>query len=91
MAKLFSWVLLIAVGYLVYQFIVLGKRKQDAVRDRAKPEAGSTDGKAPGEELMLRCDHCGVHIPASEVVRAADKHYCSIAHRDAGHDDGHPG
>lgn len=92
MAKLFFWVLLIAVGYLLYKFIVLGKRKQDAARDQAKsPDAGRTEGKAPGEELMLRCDHCGIHIPASEVVRAADKHYCSIAHRDARHDDEHPG
>jgi uncharacterized protein len=80
MAKLLSWVVLFALGYLVYRFIQISQRKQQAARD-ARGEKVEPAAK-PGNELMLRCDQCGIHIPASEAVTAAGKHYCSIAHRD---------
>jgi len=34
-------------------------------------------------EDMVRCAHCGVHIPVSECLRAGDQTFCSAAHRDA--------
>jgi uncharacterized protein len=36
----------------------------------------------PAED-MVRCAHCGVHLPAGESVRAGDAHFCCVAHRDA--------
>lgn len=40
--------------------------------------------KTPGiAEDMVRCAHCGVHIPVSESLRAGDQTFCSAAHRDA--------
>jgi len=41
----------------------------------------------PGEETpvqaedMVRCVHCGVHLPKRESVIAGGKYYCSEAHR----------
>jgi len=32
---------------------------------------------------MVRCAHCGVHIPKGESVRAEGKDFCSAEHRDA--------
>ncbi|MEO8406839.1 MAG: PP0621 family protein [Oxalobacteraceae bacterium] len=32
-------------------------------------------------ELMVQCDHCGVHFPASEAVRQAGMAFCSEEHR----------
>jgi hypothetical protein len=32
---------------------------------------------------MLPCDHCGVHAPASDMIRAEGRHFCSPEHRDA--------
>lgn len=34
-------------------------------------------------EDMVRCAHCGVHLPAGESVRDDDAVFCSAAHRDA--------
>lgn len=30
---------------------------------------------------MVCCEHCGVHLPKSESVRADDHFFCSIQHR----------
>lgn len=35
-------------------------------------------------EDMVRCAHCGVHVPVSESVQADGQAFCSAAHRDAG-------
>ncbi len=37
----------------------------------------------PGVEDMVRCAHCGVHLPVSESIRAGEQTFCSAAHRDA--------
>lgn len=34
-----------------------------------------------GVEDMVRCAHCGVHLPKSESFLADGKYYCSDAHR----------
>jgi uncharacterized protein len=34
-------------------------------------------------EDMVCCAECGVHLPASESVRAGDQLFCCAAHRDA--------
>ena len=44
----------------------------------------SANRKTEGEpEDMVRCAHCGVHLPVSESVRDGDLYFCSAAHRDA--------
>ncbi len=67
-------------------------------RLRVGRTAGSTDraAPAPGAEppvespqrdplVMLRCAHCGVHLPQSEaLLDDAQRSYCSAAHRGAG-------
>lgn len=34
-------------------------------------------------EDMVRCAHCGVHLPRSESIQSQDKLFCSTKHRDA--------
>ena len=34
-------------------------------------------------ENMVRCAHCGVHLPKGESIMADHKHYCCKAHRHA--------
>ena len=38
--------------------------------------------KAPPAEAvnMVQCAHCGVHLPASEAIKANNAVYCSQAH-----------
>jgi uncharacterized protein len=34
-------------------------------------------------ESMVRCEQCGLHIPAAEAVRDGNHTFCSPGHRDA--------
>ncbi|MDD4929723.1 MAG: PP0621 family protein [Gallionella sp.] len=34
-------------------------------------------------EDMVRCAHCGVHLPTGESLREGALHFCCAAHRDA--------
>lgn len=34
-------------------------------------------------EDMVRCVHCGVHLPEGECIREGTLVYCCAAHRDA--------
>lgn len=33
-------------------------------------------------ETMVRCAHCGTHVPQADAVRGLQGWYCSTAHRD---------
>lgn len=33
---------------------------------------------------MVRCAHCGVHLPKGDALLLGDDAFCSPAHRDAG-------
>jgi hypothetical protein len=49
---------------------------------------GRKRGKPPtppgASQPMVRCAHCGVHLPKSEALLLGDQAFCSPAHRDAG-------
>ena len=61
-------IFLFAIAALVY-LLLKSYRKETS----AKPEP----------EDMVRCAHCGVHLPVSESVRDGELYFCSAAHRDA--------
>jgi uncharacterized protein len=58
-------------------------------RKVASPEPAAPAPAAPAQapaEAMLQCAWCGVHMPASEAVSAADgRVYCGREHLDAAH------
>lgn len=83
MGKLLSWVLLIAIGYLVYRLLVVLKRKSLASA-AGRPGARPAPHAHADGEAMVRCERCGVYLPRSEAVDRGDRHYCSLEHRDAG-------
>jgi uncharacterized protein len=43
----------------------------------ARPSAGAGEAR-PGE--LVRCAHCGVHVPGSEARLQGDRVYCSDEH-----------
>lgn len=66
-------ILLIVAVFAVVYFIMRGYARSLA----AKPPADS-----PGrEDVMVRCKHCGVHLPRGESVRAGADFYCSEEHQ----------
>jgi uncharacterized protein len=46
-----------------------------------KVQRSRHDSPPRDEEDMVRCVHCGVHLPRSESVMSGDLFYCSPDHR----------
>ncbi len=62
--------LIIAIAVVVY-LLIRSFRKQAPKQD------------LPATEDMVRCAHCGVHLPKGESVQADGRFFCSAEHRDA--------
>lgn len=91
MGKLLFWIAVVGVVWIAIKFAQASARRVERsareARDRAEGDgAGTRAGRsdAPRGELMVKCAHCGVHLPQSDAVSAGALHYCSGAHRDAG-------
>lgn len=68
MARLLFLIAIVVVIYLVLK----------SFRGRGGDKAVPTK-----TEDMVRCAHCGVHLPKGESILADGRHYCSDAHRRA--------
>jgi uncharacterized protein len=66
MSRLF---LLIAIAVVVY-LLIKSYRKNVPKQDN------------PVAEDMVRCAHCGVHLPKSESILAGGNFFCCAEHRD---------
>jgi uncharacterized protein len=64
---------LLVVGVVVFVLWLMFGRKRGAPR---------TPSGAP--QPMVRCAHCGVHLPKGDALLIGDDAFCSPAHRDAG-------
>ena len=72
MSRLF---LLLAIAAVVY-LLIRSYRKNVTGQDLPGQD------KAAAED-MVRCAHCGVHLPKSESIHADGQFFCSAEHRDA--------
>lgn len=52
--------------------------------DLDRPRGGKPTPPASAPQAMLRCAHCGLHLPAADVVTDGALAYCSDAHRRLG-------
>ena len=64
--------ILIAIGLFLYIIIANLLFKDGALLTMATVE-------------MVRCGHCGTHVPEKESVRSENNFYCSQAHFDEHH------
>ena len=71
MGRLLFVFAIVAVVYLLFRSYRKNLSSQDRTVDRTVTED------------MVRCAHCGVHLPRGESVRAEGKDFCSAEHRDA--------
>jgi uncharacterized protein len=58
------------------------KNRRDELRERRPPPRPAPPAVA-APQAMVRCAHCGLHLPAADAVRGSDGVYCSAAHRQA--------
>jgi uncharacterized protein len=77
MSKLLLLLLLGALAYLLVR----------GLKRHARPPAHSRDADGrtppPAAERMVICVRCRIHLPESEAIESAGRHYCCEEHRAA--------
>ncbi len=66
-----SRLLLIIVIAVVIYLLLRSFRKQPLQQDKTIPA-----------EDMVRCAHCGMHLPKGESIEAGGQFFCGTEHRD---------
>lgn len=64
--------LIIWLLYRMFHRMLSKPRPQEKVQRKSSPKD------------MVKCAHCGMHIPADEALHSEGRDYCSPEHRDAG-------
>jgi len=75
---------LLVLAVIVVAIWLWRKARREELQSRTPPPA-PPPAPAPGTiappQAMLRCAHCGLHLPAADAVRGPDgAAYCSAAH-----------
>lgn len=54
-------------------------RKSKDIKTDSKPKSPLKSQEQP--QTIVACKHCGVHLPATDVVHGNAGSYCCVAHR----------
>ncbi|NYT80637.1 hypothetical protein H0A70_03880 [Alcaligenaceae bacterium] len=75
MGKVLFWIVLILAALMVARVLArhnersrVDGNRSDTPRPNAKPES------------MVRCEHCGIHLPRSEATLIEGRTWCSQEH-----------
>ncbi len=77
---------IIILGMLFYLARTLFHKFQQNRINQSVEKRSGTDKKVESRKT-LRCDHCGVYIPANEALWDAEKVYCCPEHKEHGQSD----
>lgn len=69
--------LLLLLAIVVVVYLLIRSFRKNALEKNTPPQ------NVASAEDMVRCAHCGVHLPKGESVPAAGLFFCSAEHRDA--------
>jgi uncharacterized protein len=72
MSRILFILVLLIVGFLLLKS---WQRKQNL-----KQHNKTASGQIPTNTRMLRCQHCGLHVPEHEAFSQGGKHFCSLEH-----------
>ncbi|MFM7011517.1 MAG: PP0621 family protein [Betaproteobacteria bacterium] len=81
MGKALFWVVAFLGGLLATR--VLAQVAAKKMYNDSLPKQGGTQ-RTVEAEAMVRCAHCGVHLPESEAINKAGVSFCSQAHASLG-------
>lgn len=74
MFRILFIVVLLAVGFMLLKS---WQRKQQLKRDQHNK---AQSGAITQNTRMVRCLHCGLHVPEHEAIAQGEKHFCSLEH-----------
>ncbi len=83
MGKILFWVVVIFGGLLAARLLAHYNAQNRMEDEQAKPAKRRRAEKKPLES-MVRCEHCGIHLPRSEAVMADGRIWCSQDHAKLG-------
>lgn len=80
MGKIFFWAVIIIGGLLLARVLARHNEKSrlDDKQAGQVKRGGAADSQQP--ESMVRCEHCGIHLPRSEAVLTGGHTWCSQEH-----------
>ncbi len=84
MGKVLFWVIVIIAGLLIAR--ILARQHEKGRIQEQQPKQAARKGAPPiaHPESMVRCAHCGIHMPRSEAVFIAGKTWCTNEHAKLG-------
>lgn len=82
MGKLLFWLVVIFAALLVVRLIAY--KTQAAKRPVSPPPAKPRFGTPSSNEAMVRCAHCGIHLPRSEAYMQQGQTWCCAEHAKLG-------
>jgi len=62
------------------------KNRREEMQERATPPKKAAPPAVGAPQAMVRCAHCGLHLPATDALPGPGGVYCSAAHRRAAAD-----
>ena len=77
MGRLFFILVLLAVSLYGVKLL---RAKLDEPSRKSKKLDRDTSTTASNNQKMVKCLHCGLHIPEKEAIKQGDKNFCSIDH-----------
>lgn len=77
MGKLVFWIGIIALVWGGARFLSIMQRRNDAASVKRQQIAKE---QSESREPVLRCEACGVYVPASEAIRVGPLAYCCKEH-----------
>jgi uncharacterized protein len=76
MGRLFLLVVLAVVAIWLIRRAMLQASRAD--QGGSQPGAPAAEGKTQGD--LVKCAHCGMHLPLAEARAVGDRLYCSDEH-----------
>ena len=73
MFRAFFILVLLLVGFLLLKSWL---RKLEIMKQQNRQPSGQSKNNT----RMLRCLHCGLHVPESEAISQGGNHFCSLEH-----------
>ena len=81
MGKVILWVVVILGGLMVARIVARSKAASAAKAAAPPPDPAPARAPPGGDpESMVRCSHCGVHLPRSEARMIGGNTWCSNEH-----------
>jgi len=78
LGKILFWALLIIGALLIARILAHQNTRTTAQPRRARQQPPPAVGDNP--ESMVRCAHCGIHLPRSDAVLLEGRTWCSSEH-----------